>query len=150
MSAAVARITIAAIILASQGCGLSVTEADRFANNYWNERLARCGGTYITYQDGPKGNWYAIEEYKNLSIWVRASELTEADKLNGFEWRGQTGFDCSSSRYPLAAAGEWRDRRGFTCAGAEMWKKDGSWGVAGQPGVVFAVHPECSHHGMSP
>jgi hypothetical protein len=119
-------------------------EGERFAKKYWDERLADCGESYLAYNPNPGLASFSIMECKDPSIFANAFEVSQADRLNGFEWVGQTGFVCSNMRYKANPRGNfsiWMSN--ITLANTRMWKRNGVWEVQRYVGEL-AVHPGCS------
>jgi len=82
--------------LASQGQTLN-QQAQSQANSFWNQRLTRCGDTaYVAFKNGE------VDAFKNAQTVVQAQPLNEADRLNGWEWKGVTGFTATATRMWVA------------------------------------------------
>ncbi|MFZ0964380.1 MAG: hypothetical protein WAO35_26235 [Terriglobia bacterium] len=127
--------------LVSSGCsGVFENEAEQFAKKYWNDRLTDCGASYVEHNIAGRP---FVFEYKGVSVWVKADELTEADRLNGFEWLGQTGFSASSARikWPNGGFGDWTSTAEDS---VRMWKRKGQWEVERRPYVNLELHPNCA------
>jgi hypothetical protein len=77
-------------------------EADRFASKFWDDRLTNCGGSYYVWEMGPSSQ-VNLMQYQNPSIWVSSVGVSEADRLNGYEWVGTTGINSSSWRTRLSS-----------------------------------------------
>jgi len=113
-------------------------EAYQFASKFWGERLTDCGGSYyIRHNLGASATLY---QYQSPSVWVRADEVSEADRLNGFQWVGWTGISTSSWRFKLGSSHVggpptfgpgWSDWAAGTPQDASfrMWKSKGQWHV---------------------
>jgi hypothetical protein len=126
-----------AAILATLGCA---DEGQRFADKYWGDRLKNCGDTFVAY-DPHSGQ---VTQCRNPTIWARADVLSEADKLNGFEWLGNTGFSCSSTRFRIGPKGgftNWVPSTLREPGESRTWKKKGDW--TAEEGNL-AVNPDCS------
>jgi hypothetical protein len=153
---AVIHVSLTAALLVCSGCGAAPgsTEAERFAKKYWDERLTKCGDTYLAHNLSPNFTTpeFAIIEYTRVSVWVNPVELSEADKLNGFEWSGGTGFWYTSMRFKpngKAKMSDWIDgatlgRPQASQGGPNMWKKKGEdWQVGPLKGYKLEIHPGC-------
>jgi hypothetical protein len=82
----------AAVAFLAVTCACSNSEADMQAKQYWSKEVKNCGGIY--YRRNGNG-WFA---YKDFSYHLYSSGLTEADKLNGFEWKGGMLIESSAHR----------------------------------------------------
>jgi hypothetical protein len=72
-------------------------QAQSQANSFWNQRLTRCGDTaYVAFKSGE------VDAFKSAQIVVQAQPLNEADRLNGWEWKGVTGFTATATRIWVA------------------------------------------------
>lgn len=141
-------VSVLAALLVCSGCGLVFGggEAERFANKYWGERLTKCGDTYLAHNVSPSFTpEFAITEYKDVSVWVNPNQLSEADKLNGFEWSGGTGFRYTSMRFRPNVKSRMSDWiPGASPPGPLMWKKKGEdWHVEPQKFYTLELHPDC-------
>lgn len=129
-------------MLALSDCGGFGSDGDRFAKKYWNERITDCGSSYVAYDPNPGLTPFSIMECRNPSIWTNSLDLSETDKLNGFEWEGRAGFSCSSMRYRLntkSGFSNWMPN--MKVADSRMWKRNGTWEVEGSK---LSVHPDCA------
>ena len=121
-------------------------EADGLAKAYWDKKLTNCGSSSFYAVDN-EGNLAGaqlvyIVEYKDLKYQVQSSpvglidgstlgELSEADRLNGFQWKGSTNIVCSASRRAGSGAGanwsDWNTGCGFEGTQVNLFKKGGRW-----------------------
>lgn len=125
----------------------STSEADALAHNYWNERMTKCEGNYLLHNanQGSVVRGFAVMEYKGMVVWVKMDELSEVEKLNGFEWRGQSGVVASAWRSKPLGGRRMSDWMGDTQAGPiHFWKRNGKVEVRRGPYDDFEVHPDCS------
>lgn len=140
-------VSVLAAVLVCSGCGLVFggSEAERFANKYWDERLTKCGDTRLAHTLLPNMPGISIIEFKGVSVWVNPAQLSEADKLNGFEWSGATGLSPTSWRYkPNAKSNMSAWVAGASWNGVRMWKKKGEdWQVERQRYGEYELHPDC-------
>lgn len=89
----------------SSPAGVSVIEeAQRQANAFWNARATKCGEDH--YSRLPNGN---IIQYKGVTIRVLPSHLSEADILNGYQFRGTVAFDYRLSREYSVQRKQWSE-----------------------------------------
>lgn len=126
-------------------CGIFGNEGYRFAKAYWGQRLVDCGGSYLAYNPAPGLAPFSIMECKNPIFFASQSPLSEADKLNGFEWAGQTGFTCSSMRFKPNVKGtmsQWMSN--INIANFRTWKKNGKWEVQQMNFGKLAERPSCT------
>jgi|GEM_PF-3271369 len=117
-------------------------DAQTFANGYWDRITLKCDGAVYFSYEWTKTGW--IWELKGATVWVRASQLTEAQRLNGFEWLGTTGVSASAQRL-LQSNGkrsEWLD--GGPQYGANLSKKNGNWHADGTMVLANANKMSCS------
>jgi hypothetical protein len=72
-------------------------EAQKAAEDFWGKKMTKCGDSHYS---GFGFNPDAIFEFKELSITVApsTSPISEADKLNGIEWKGTTMLVAKASR----------------------------------------------------
>lgn len=78
-------VVFAALSLIPAASDHSSSEADAAAKNYLAKRMVSCGGaSYEWSLDSPR----TVIQYRDLSYKVESRGLTDADKLNGYEWRG--------------------------------------------------------------
>jgi hypothetical protein len=89
-------------------------EAERSAQEYWKTAFEKCGefyfGGYSVQGSMPGTNRliYAIKDPIFLTIHKMDNKvLTEADKLNQFEWQGTTFVIAKATRY--YSEGKWKD-----------------------------------------
>src|SRR5580704_15646192 len=134
------------LCVALTGCtfgGSGNRDADRFAESYWKDRISECGDTYVV-SVGLRTSYIAgVFEYKGLKTWTNAVDISEADKLNGFEFRGATGFTMTSMR--MGSKGkppsDWMNvNKGMSMY---FWKKNGVW-QADDKQLDLQLHPGCN------
>lgn len=117
-------------------------EGSRFAKEYWGKRMKDCGGSYVAYNPNPGLTPFSIMECKDPTITATESPLSDADKLNGFEWVGQTAVTCSSMRFKTNAnSGPSQWLSNIAIASSRIWKKNGEWQVEKN---ILATEPTCS------
>ena len=62
------------------------------------KKIRKCGDAYFTKRYDVGGYPLGVYEFKNLSVQIKASPLTDADKLNGIEWKGTVFLVAKASR----------------------------------------------------
>lgn len=91
------RITVlflAVVFLA--GCRFQDTEAESAAQRFVDKTFSNCGASYVRPVAGRIGT--SFSEIRGLSVSVRSNGITDADKLNGYEWSGNILMQCNSIR----------------------------------------------------
>jgi len=106
-------------------------EASRFAESYWNKKLLKCGESYYAGWHDPSGQvWF--NEYSGLQLILTREDLSDADRLNGFAWKGETKFSAAADREiagnSTGTAGPWKDVQSFPCI-MPLAKKNGAWSI---------------------
>lgn len=76
-----------------ESCGLS-SEAQKVAQQAMDKKVRRCGNSYFTKRPGQ--NWFW--EIKDFHWKVAPRSLSEADRLNGWEFNGDINFNYSAVR----------------------------------------------------
>jgi len=83
-------------------------EAQQEAEKYWESLLTKCGG--IIYGKDNRRAVDQIYEFRDTSIKIKPRVLSDADKMNGVQWSGDTDFDSKTSRVLIGGKwGPWRD-----------------------------------------
>src|SRR5262249_53518175 len=83
---------VVVMLLAMLAACLSVfgnSETKNVARLIWAERFGECGDSFFGRYKITEAS-YDIYQYKDAEIDVQQHNVTEADKLNGVEWRGIT------------------------------------------------------------
>jgi len=129
------------------GGGLVGPDAEARVQAQWftDKTITKCGDSYYYWNDEREG-W--ISEFKGMQVWTSPRGLSDADRLNGYEWRGEAGVNCSVWRLYTTPRGwsKWMD-----CATAtqelRLHKLNGRWyyediGRMGQnlPAEQYAPH----------
>jgi len=119
-------------------------EASKVASTVIDQMLTKCGEYYIrTDENG------GVYEFKNAKF-KAVPNYTEADKLNGFEWKGWIGMDCLAFRGGSTQTGKWNPWslcNGASMVNVEMAKKNGQWVIfltsrlTNHPMEVASPHP---------
>jgi hypothetical protein len=125
-------------LLVSGLAGQDGGAGERFAKRYWNERMTNCGGSYVLYV--PQGE--VVGECRKPSIFAKSLDLTEADHLNGWGWKGWSGIKCSSLRVKYGVKGTFMAWMSEANANYhDTWQRNGAWVVNDEHS---AVHPACA------
>jgi hypothetical protein len=110
-------------------------EADKLAREYWNSGLTKCGDYYYG-RTRRKIVPYADEvllQYKDLVFETKPGKVTEADKLNGIEWKGSSYLTPAAYRVYSYKSKEWEQWRNGAPIGvstyANLIKQRGEWSV---------------------
>jgi hypothetical protein len=104
-------------------------EAQEQAVKFVEAQLTRCGDSYYGIRKVASDN--GLYQFKNPKISVKSQELSQADKLNGIEWKGSSVFSAETWRM-YSVTGEWTPwRQGFTALdiglSVNMYKQNGKW-----------------------
>lgn len=107
----------------------SDTEARDQAQKFVEAQFTRCGDSYYGIRKVANDN--GLYQFRNPKVSVKSQELTQADKLNGIEWRGSSNFSAEEWRM-YSVTGEWTSwREGFTSLdvglSVNMYKENGQW-----------------------
>ena len=92
-------ISVLSLSCSSLGKSAIRREAEDRAQKWWENVIAKCGDEYyVRYEGGQVGAIYfdkfgsesknAILQFKNASYQVIDEPISEADRLNGIEWKG--------------------------------------------------------------
>ena len=139
-------------------------EAERKAQQYFDRTVARCDDGYYV-----KVNWTEfvrggllqeqdLFQIKNPDTIIKETPLTEADRLNGVEWRGSLTIITTAHRKLEGKQwGEWRDggpqRVTMTELGSpsllylgdgSFYKKQGHWSIDQPDTNPSHIKPSCS------
>ena len=142
-------IVIAASLLLLSSCRSSLTrEAENVARQCYEAFYVECGDSVystggspgrhvigcsytVTCPDGTTKEFVAKEgtgatQWKEFNVTARASSLTQADRANGMEWKGEISVDCSIQRhFDGARWGSWEDCTKHSAF--QLKKVDGEW-----------------------
>lgn len=84
------------------------SEAQREAEKFWATQVTKCGDSHFRKEVLLKKDDYALlYEMKGPTVLVDANKVTEADRLNGIEWKGSTTFSPKASRVWGQESGSW-------------------------------------------
>jgi hypothetical protein len=129
-------ITLASTILFCASCSSSSAllsnadaEAGEQAQKFVEAQLARCGDSYYGIRKVANDN--SLYQFKNPKTSVKSEVLSQADKLNGVEWKGGSDFSAETWR-SYGKSGGWGSwRQGFMSLGVglsvRMIKHNGQW-----------------------
>lgn len=93
-------------------------EARREAGKFWATQITKCGDSYYRREVLiKKGDYVIYYQMKDPKVEVLPQPVSEADRLNGIEWKGSTAFIPVASRIWNTEKKGWSD-----------WGK-GAWGV---------------------
>lgn len=74
------------------------SEAAMEVNKAWEKYLTQCGETYLLKAKGNAFSMGTIWEYRSVTIGYQKSQLDEADRLNGIEWKGTSTLKAQTGR----------------------------------------------------
>lgn len=105
------------------------SEASKVATEFWNVQLSKCGDDYYGFNSRyDYTGRIVINQFKGVNSRLVSDKLTQADKLNGIEWKGRTKLSCSSMRTWTDQFGTWSDWRDKNfIASQDFHKVDGQW-----------------------
>src|SRR5437870_4171000 len=103
------------------------TEATKVASDWWHRYVAHCGESYYVF-----GKAGILTEYKQVSMQMKAEPLSEAQKLNGLSWQGQSVFLAKLARdiYLAQTNPEWRQWVDGGALYVNMTKLNVQWSMA--------------------
>jgi hypothetical protein len=81
------KLAIFGVAIFAMSCGGPDNEALRLGEKYFNERLLKCGDSWF----GRHSRGFV--QMKDVKLQVIKSFLSEADKANGWEWKGHVGLN---------------------------------------------------------
>jgi hypothetical protein len=83
-------------------------EAKEEAEKFWATQTTRCGDSYYRKQILPeKDNYVLYFQMRDAEVVVTPNKVSEADRLNGIEWKGETSFRPKASRVWGTEKGAW-------------------------------------------
>ncbi len=99
-----------------------LSEARNEATKAWN--LTQCGDSSYLYYP----SYGQLIELRAVSIIVTESKLTEADRLNGIEWKGWANFNTSTERFHANNGwSEWYTKGTDGFRRIDLQKRAGTW-----------------------
>lgn len=122
-------VTLACLSLACTSLpGVSGSSADaearREAEKFWATQITKCGDSYFRKEVLKKDNYVLYYQMKDTEILVTPNKVTEADRLNGIEWKGSTTFRPKATRVWGTEKGAWYE-----------WKR----GPGGVPELTYGL-----------
>jgi hypothetical protein len=118
----------------TSSCGVTSalkSEPEKMADEYWKKTLTKCGDHYFTL-NSVHDMGTGISEYQGVSFAIEDFGMSDANRLNGYEWSGRAVADCRATRYSNAeSGGTWTDWQ-TGCVWklplkVSMWKFKGKW-----------------------
>ncbi|MCA1617781.1 MAG: hypothetical protein LC795_00395 [Acidobacteria bacterium] len=117
-AAVLTYLTLACSSLPGAGGSSVDAEARREAEKFWATQITKCGDSYYRKEVLIKKDGYVIYyQMKDPKVEVLPQPVSEADRLNGVEWKGSTAFIPTASRIWSTEKKAWSE-----------WGK-GAWGV---------------------
>lgn len=105
---------------------------------YWASHFSQCGDSFYTVQSEAGSEVKKLVEVKKVVRHVAASRLSEADRLNGIEWAGESSFYGAAWR--TLQDGNWGAWYETPPATVEMLKQNGTW-TTGRTSLVANLTP---------
>jgi hypothetical protein len=121
-------LSLAVVSLSCQSSHWGPLDSEAFeqGQEYKRAHLSECGESQFAYFRPPNSQTRVMLEFKRafFATFSREGdrELSEADRLNGLEWRGACGFTCTS--YRVNYAGQWSEWKNGTLFNVEFPKLD--------------------------
>lgn len=131
----------------TRGSKLDQDAVDMAKIFYFNKRIVRCGDfTYTSLADEGIGGDQLIRVKDKGSFTVKRWDISEADKLNGVEWRGWVIFEAKGPSQQ-----RWASQPSYGAWGVvgihkeiTLEKVNAGWGVKGyQPGYPIFKQISC-------
>jgi hypothetical protein len=122
-------------IVVLSGCE---SEAERFANGSWSQRMTKCAAGYVLYKPS---NTPTIYECRGPKIVTEAFAATDEEWPAGVEWMGRSTLQCSSA-HTKSVGSNFSDWPEDSIATAQMTKTAGNWEFK-LNNYDFAVNPDC-------
>lgn len=119
--------------------GSNISQARNEASKAWDQYFTKCGDSYYTRvrSTGLLSRGEYIGEYRPVSITIKESQLTEADKLNGIVWKGHTYFNAPAERAYRGGWSAWNSEG--IHLNIYLWKQSGTWNIGEVSYVGFKV-----------
>jgi hypothetical protein len=118
------------------------SEATAFAKQYWDQRMNKCGETYVVHNLNPNTSYLEIYECRSPRITALAADMTNEERIQGFEWIGGASLSCSSIRTKNSALDAFSDwEPGGVIDGARITRKNGDWDIKSNR---LEKNPDCS------
>lgn len=115
-------------------------EAVSAVKEFWEQHATKCGDSYYSSEDFR--GIITQHEYKGVTFVARGTgPTTEADKLNGIEWRGLVEQRASSQRDNHEGVWtNWKQSGGYDIGAT---KREGKWSVVQEIHIAQQRKPEC-------
>lgn len=137
--------------------GTSISPLEREARdivqkNVFDKVIIKCGDMIYmkTFWNLATGRRY--QRFKSGKISIYSTPISEADKMNGVEWRGTVSFDCIGPcqlAFEHEGYGEWKD---FGCENTSvgMTKQGGRWNLKFESQVTQERNPITCEEALNP
>lgn len=111
-------------------------EAMDFSLERFKEHWGQCGDSWVTHRTGTQGKVAPdYEQAKEVSATTQSFPLTDIDRANGIEWRGQSSLNSKlyrrhfATEQPAQGWSDWESGEGATFGlfGQSLTKKNGKW-----------------------
>ena len=137
-------VVILAAWLSASACSFSsgnsesapTKEADQLARDYWFAGFSKCGDYYSARSMSRAAGRITrgvLFQYKDLVIETKSVKITEADKLNGIEWKGTSYLNPVAYRDYLKDSKKWDRWRNGEPSGPPLYiniiRQNGAWSV---------------------
>jgi hypothetical protein len=117
--------------------GSSLTkEADKLAREYWYAGFSKCGDYYYALSISAPAvriTRGVLFQYKDLVIETKPGKITQADELNGIEWKGTSYLNPVAYREYLNESKKWTKWYNVAPSGPPLYiniiKQNGIWSV---------------------
>jgi hypothetical protein len=73
-------------------------EARDVAQQYWDKYLTTCGDRYFAYENHLPMTPNHLYELKGPTFSIQSYDLSEANRLNGYQWSGLMEMNCTATR----------------------------------------------------
>lgn len=137
-------VVILAALLSASSCSFSsgnsesplTNEADKLARDYWHAGFSKCGDYYYARSMSRAAGRITkgvLFQYKDLVIETKSVKITQADKLNGIEWKGTSYLNPVAHREYLNDSKTWTKWYNVEPSGPPRYinilKQNGAWSV---------------------
>jgi hypothetical protein len=137
-------VVILATWLAASSCSFSAAsgeaaltkEADNLAREYWYAGFSKCGDYYYARSMSRAAGRITrgvLYQYKDLVIETKSVKITQADRLNGIEWKGTSYLNPVAHRQYLNESKTWTKWYNVEPSGPPRYinilKQNGAWSV---------------------
>jgi hypothetical protein len=137
-------------MILQSGCGIvpnvdpDKTQAEALAKEYWATRLTKCRNgfidSYIEYRRFA-ATFNTTMEYRDPTYLMQVTHLTEADRLNGFQWEGRSFVQAPTRRMWYSTSrsdGKWDSwvTENTSATSAAFFKRNDVWYVQPWPATA--------------